>query len=116
VVALCDLDEDRAIRRRGQFYPDAWITTDYRALLKRNDIEVVDIATHPLERLPLIEAALIAGKHVLSQKPFVLDLPEGERLATQIQPVAGLQSTRMADGLPTLVIFATRYAAGLSVS
>jgi predicted dehydrogenase len=28
---------------------------------------VVDIATHPPERLPLIEAAIHAGKHILSQ-------------------------------------------------
>ena len=33
------------------------------------------------ERVGLIEAALRAGKHVLSQKPFVLDLEVGKRLA-----------------------------------
>jgi predicted dehydrogenase len=80
VVALCDLREERARVRQHEFFPDAVITTDYRDLLARDDIEVVDIATHPPERLPLIEAALRAGKHVLSQKPFVLDLDEGERL------------------------------------
>ena len=42
---------------------------------------MVDITPHPAERVPLIEAALKAGKHVLSQKPFVLDLDTGERLA-----------------------------------
>ena len=50
-------------------------------LLARDDVEVVDITTHPPERPPLVEAALRAGKHVLSQKPFVLDLDVGERLA-----------------------------------
>ena len=29
----------------------------------------------------MIETALAAGKHVLSQKPFVLDLDDGTRLA-----------------------------------
>ena len=48
--------------------------------LARDDIEVVDLTPHPAERLALIEAALAAGKHVLSQKPFVLDLDEGARL------------------------------------
>ena len=42
---------------------------------------IVDITTHPPRRPPLVEAALRAGKHVLSQKPFVLDLDVGERLA-----------------------------------
>jgi predicted dehydrogenase len=49
-------------------------------LFKRDDVEVVDITTHPPERPPLMEAAVTAGKHVLSQKPFVVDLDVGERL------------------------------------
>jgi predicted dehydrogenase len=40
----------------------------------------VDIALHPEPRVAAITAALQAGKHVLSQKPFVLDLAIGERL------------------------------------
>ena len=45
-------------------------------MLERDDVEVVDIATHPAVRPPLMEAALKAGKHVLSQKPFVTDLDD----------------------------------------
>ena len=80
VVALCDCYEPKAIERQKQFYPAATVCTDAHQLLSRDDIDVVDIATHPAERVALIEAALNAGKHVLSQKPFVLDLDEGERL------------------------------------
>lgn len=42
-------------------------------LLADPRIEVVDIATHPAVRRGLIERALDAGKHVLSQKPFAVD-------------------------------------------
>lgn len=80
VVALCDKIEERALKRQKQFYPEAVVTTDYREVLARDDIEVVDIATHPQDRYALIEAALRAGKHVLSQKPFVLDLDAGRKL------------------------------------
>ncbi len=80
VVALCDLDHARAAARQKEFYPDAQVLTDYRQLLGRDDIQVVDIATHPPVRAPIIEAAIRAGKHVLSQKPFVLDLDQGQRL------------------------------------
>jgi predicted dehydrogenase len=80
VVALCDLVAERARRRRDEFYPKAVICTDHRELLRREDVEVVDIATHPAERIALIEDSLRARKHVLSQKPFVLDLDVGERL------------------------------------
>ena len=49
--------------------------------LADDTIDVVDITPYPEVRGPMIEAALQAGKHVLSQKPFVLDLDEGARLA-----------------------------------
>jgi len=80
VVALCDYDLPRAEERRKAYYPDAAVYADFREVLRRDDVEVVDIATHPLERVALIEAALTARKHALSQKPFVLDLDTGERL------------------------------------
>jgi predicted dehydrogenase len=81
VTALCDIDAARAEQRRQQFYPRAKTFTDYRLLLREKEIEVVDIATHPRERAAIIAAAVKAGKHVLSQKPFVTDLDVGERLA-----------------------------------
>lgn len=100
VVALCDLIEARAVKRQMQFYPDAVVTTDYQEVLKRDDIDVVDIATHPRERVALIEDALKAGKHVLSQKPFVLDLDTGEKLialaVTQGRKLAVNQNGRWA--------------------
>ena len=92
VVALCDRNRDRAEKRRLEFFPSARLFTEYRELLRRDDIEVVDIALHPGERAAAIEAALHARKHVLSQKPFVLDLDVGHRLAT----LAELQGVRLA--------------------
>jgi len=80
VAALCDVVRRRADERRREFYPEAEVYHDYRDVLKRDDIEVVDLAVHPHEREPMIEAALLAGKHVLSQKPFVVDLDFGRRM------------------------------------
>jgi predicted dehydrogenase len=74
------LDLAKAELRRAEFYPAATVYDDFNELLADDSIEVVDITTHPPERPPIIEAALLAGKHVLSQKPFVLDLDDGERL------------------------------------
>lgn len=92
VVALCDLDLARAEKRRAEFYPAADVTTDFRTLLRRDDVEVVDVALHPAERVAAIEAALRTRKHVLSQKPFVLDLDVGARLAD----LADAQGVRLA--------------------
>jgi predicted dehydrogenase len=81
VVALMDVNLANAKLRRDEFFPKADVTDDLKALLSRDDVEVVDIATHTAVRPPLIEAALKARKHVLSQKPFVTDLTVGKRLA-----------------------------------
>ncbi len=80
VLAFCDIDIERATERRDEFYPAADVCDDYLELLDRDDVEVVDIATHPPIRARIIEAALLAGKHVLSQKPFVIDLDVGKQL------------------------------------
>ena len=56
------------------------VYSDYRELLKRDDIEVIDVTPHPSDRLPIIYDCLHAGKHILSQKPFVLKKKEGKKL------------------------------------
>lgn len=81
VAAFCDVVLARAEQRRDEYYPNAFVTDSVQEILHRDDVEVVDITTHPPERAALIEMALRAGKHVLSQKPFVIDLEVGERLA-----------------------------------
>jgi predicted dehydrogenase len=80
VVAVCDKVEAAARKRRDEFYPRADIYTDYQSLLERAEVDVVDIALHANPRFAAIEAALNAGKHVLSQKPLALDLDAAERL------------------------------------
>lgn len=52
-------------------------------LLAQPEIEVVDIATHTAVRKGLIRRALVAGKHVLSQKPFALDLRSAQELVDE---------------------------------
>jgi predicted dehydrogenase len=80
VVALASRSRERAEARRTEYFPKSAIHTDWRDLLARGDVRVVDISTHAEVRPPIVEAALRAGKHVLSQKPFALDLPTGERI------------------------------------
>ncbi len=83
VVALCDIDERKARAHQRDFYPDATVHSDYHDILSRDDIEVVDVATHPSERSVIFGKALEAGKHILSQKPFVLDLDFGKRIVDE---------------------------------
>jgi predicted dehydrogenase len=85
VAALCDHTRGKAEARRAEFYPDAVVVETASALLARDDVAAVDLTTHASTRPALIEAALRAGKHVLSQKPFVQDLAIGARLVELAQ-------------------------------
>ena len=80
VVALSNRTPAKAEAMRDKFYPDATVHKDYREILVREDVDVVDVTPHPADRLPILFDCLQAGKHVLSQKPFVLDLEEGKKL------------------------------------
>ena len=80
VAAICNRSLPRAQARAAEFAPQALVTDSYQDILDDRTIDVVDITPHPADRLPILEAALRAGKHVLSQKPFVLDLDQGARL------------------------------------
>ena len=80
VAAIASRTRARAEKRRDEFYPRAEVYDHYSQILQRDDIEVVDVTPHPQDRLPILRAAIEAGKHVLSQKPFVLDLDDGQRL------------------------------------
>ena len=82
VAALWNRTRARAEARGAEFCPDARVVEDWRNILEDPEIDVVDVTLHPEHRAPVIEAALKAGKHVLSQKPFVTDLDTGERLVS----------------------------------
>jgi len=80
VIALCDLQLEAACKRRDAFYPDAAVFDRWEKMIESKDIDILDIALHPKLRRPIIEAALAKGIHVLSQKPFCLDLDEGREI------------------------------------
>ncbi len=80
VAAICNRTLNKAEALAQTYAPQALVTDRFEEVLADPSIDVVDITPHPADRLPLLEAALKAGKHVLSQKPFVLDLGQGQRL------------------------------------
>lgn len=80
VAALWNRTASKAEKKAKEFYPTAWIAMDWRDVLADNSIEIVDITLPTQHRAAFIAEALKAGKHVLSQKPFVEDLDIGEEL------------------------------------
>ncbi|MEO0384891.1 MAG: Gfo/Idh/MocA family oxidoreductase [Pseudomonadota bacterium] len=80
VAALWNRTRSKAEEKAATYCPQASIEDDWQTILANSDIDVVDITLHPEHRAPIIRAVLEAGKHVLSQKPFVTDLDLGEDL------------------------------------
>jgi predicted dehydrogenase len=73
VVGVFDPNE-AAIAGVRAIHPTVEIFPDVDSILADERIAVVDIATHPSIRPGIVERSLLAGKHVLSQKPFADDL------------------------------------------
>lgn len=85
VAALWNRTRSKAEEKAAEYCKNARIEDDWQAILANSEIDVVDITLHPEHRAPLIKAALEAGKHVLSQKPFVTHLDLGEDLVKLAQ-------------------------------
>ena len=74
LVAVCDLDGDRARKVIGA-RSTVEVETSLARLLDRSDIDAVAIATPARTHAPIAIAALAAGKHVVVEKPLA-DTPE----------------------------------------
>ncbi len=66
-------------------FADQWgfeeITTDWRTLLTRDDIDVIDILTPTYEHKEMAIEAMKAGKHVICEKPCALSYEEAKEMA-----------------------------------
>ncbi|AKU15270.1 Gfo/Idh/MocA family protein [Luteipulveratus mongoliensis] len=74
-------------------WPD--VETDWRAVLARDDVQIVDICTPGHTHAEIAVAALEAGKHVIVEKPLANSIDEGERMveAAVVARRQGVQST-----------------------
>lgn len=79
VVAVADLNADEAQRVAQQHGIEA-VYTDFRELLKRDDIQAVDVALHNNLHMPVTVAALEAGKHVYCEKPMAGAYIDAEKM------------------------------------
>ncbi len=83
LVAVIDVIEERAIKAAGQNGCD-WYS-DFHEVLRRPDVNVVNICTPSgLHAQIGIEAAK-AGKHVVVEKPMALSLTDADRLIAACQ-------------------------------
>ena len=99
IVGVCDLDPERAAAAAGRYGAEV-ATGDYRELLDRADIDIIDVVTRDTDHFPINRAAIEAGKHVLSEKPVAHDFRD-------VRQVAELARSK---GLKTKVGLTFRYS------
>ncbi|TDK23485.1 Gfo/Idh/MocA family oxidoreductase [Arthrobacter crusticola] len=107
VHVVADLSEAAAASRAAEYRIDAWGGVD--AALNHPDVEIIVNLTTPAAHVEVATAAVRAGKHVWSEKPFSLDRESGLALLRTAEAAglrlgcapdtflgAGLQSARRA--------------------
>jgi predicted dehydrogenase len=63
---------------------DVW-TGDYRQLLARDDVHVVDVCVPNFWHEEIVLAAAEAGKSIYCEKPLAMDLAQGRRIAEAVR-------------------------------
>ncbi len=77
IVAVADLDGAKA-REVAARHPGAVAYEDYHDLLRRDDIDAVDVCLHNNLHRDATVAALKAGKHVFCEKPIAGTFADGK--------------------------------------
>jgi predicted dehydrogenase len=87
LTAVCGRYEE-AVRAAADKYGWASAETDWRTLVARDDIDVVDICTPGDSHAEIAIAALAAGKHVICEKPLANTVPEAQAMAEAAEQAA----------------------------
>ncbi|MFE9925231.1 Gfo/Idh/MocA family protein [Streptomyces sp. NPDC005774] len=80
LAVVCGRDAT-AVRAAADRHGWADTETDWRALVERDDVDLVDICTPGDSHAEIATAALAAGKHVLCEKPLANTVAEAEAMA-----------------------------------
>jgi predicted dehydrogenase len=93
MVAVCGRDESKVAAAAIRLGWDEH-TTDWRELVARDDIDVIDVCTPGDSHAEIAIAALAAGKHVLCEKPLANSVDEARAMvaAAERARAAGVRS------------------------
>ncbi|WP_460715765.1 Gfo/Idh/MocA family protein [Microbispora hainanensis] len=83
--------------------------TDWKRLLERDDVQIVDICTPGDSHAEIAIAALAAGKHVLCEKPLANTVAEAEAMAAAAKEAA-------ARGVRSMVAFNYRRVPAIALA
>jgi predicted dehydrogenase len=100
MAVLVGRDASRA-EKAAERWGWAESSSDWRSVIARDDIDVVDIVTPGDSHAEIACAALAAGKHVICEKPLANTVAEAEAMADAARAAA-------ADGILAMVGFTYR--------
>lgn len=86
---VVDQDAARAEALARTFGVEHW-TTELERVLEDDELVAVDICTPPAPHREIVTRALRCGKHVLVEKPFVVDLSDASALMREVKERPGL--------------------------
>lgn len=78
LIAVCDIQEGKAKALASTLQCDAY--SDYKEMLKRDDINIVDICTPNGMHAPITIDVANAGRHVLLEKPMALIVEDCDKM------------------------------------
>ncbi|WOS65871.1 Gfo/Idh/MocA family protein [Sinorhizobium fredii] len=102
---IVDIDEELA-RNAVHQYGFAEYATDWREVISRPDIDIVDICTPNDTHAPIAIAAAKAGKHVMCEKPMAMTVADAEAM------LAAARET----GVVTMVSYNYRHTPALQMA
>jgi predicted dehydrogenase len=79
VVAVADIDREAVEAAAGE-YGVPHVYTDYEELLRRDDLEAVDVCLHNMLHRRVSCDAMRAGKHVYCEKPIAATYADGRTM------------------------------------
>jgi len=92
LLAIADVDETQLRKATSQrFIPFAY--RDYRALVERDDIDLVTVCTPPASHERIVIDALDAGKFVMCEKPLAHTLQAADRIIAAARRHPGMLTT-----------------------
>lgn len=104
LVAVCDLIRERAENAKKQYNIPKLYDTMHE-LFADSEIDIVLNLTRPYQHYEVSKAALLAGKHVYSEKPLGADLDEGIELVKLAEEkglvIGGAPDTFLGAGIQT---------------
>ncbi|MCL6518472.1 MAG: Gfo/Idh/MocA family oxidoreductase [Armatimonadetes bacterium] len=79
LIAVCDIVPEKAEKIKNDFGAK-YVYTDYKEMLKRDDIDIVSICTPSGMHADMGIDAALAGKHVMTEKPIDISLEKIDKL------------------------------------